>query len=146
MTRNFDVFFDLHLHKRLSKQSWCWWFETPSRPLWRHCNDIELRFCPIHAKLLMPHFKFELSSTKLPKLLFQWPRPINSSQTSIFQCAGNECLIDDGYRCTFFHLIQSGLDNCYGNDKHSVGCNKEGDINSFKCGNQSWSSLCPQMA
>ena len=22
----------------LSKQSWGWWFETPSRPLWRHCN------------------------------------------------------------------------------------------------------------
>ena len=37
-TRSFDVFFDLRLHKRLSKQSWGWWFETPSRPLWRHCN------------------------------------------------------------------------------------------------------------
>ena len=24
--------------KRLSKQSWGWWFETPSRSLWRHCN------------------------------------------------------------------------------------------------------------
>ena len=31
--------FDLHLNKRLSKQSWGWWFETLSRPLWRHCND-----------------------------------------------------------------------------------------------------------
>ena len=27
VTRNFDVFFDLHQ----SKQSWSWWFETPSR-------------------------------------------------------------------------------------------------------------------
>ena len=26
------------LNKRLSKQSWGWWFVTPSRPLWRHCN------------------------------------------------------------------------------------------------------------
>ena len=26
------------LNKRLSKQSWSWWFETPSRPLRRHCN------------------------------------------------------------------------------------------------------------
>ena len=26
------------LNKRFSKQSWGWWFETPSRPLWRHCN------------------------------------------------------------------------------------------------------------
>ena len=36
--RTFDVFFDLRLNKRLSTQSWGWWFETPSRPLWRHCS------------------------------------------------------------------------------------------------------------
>ena len=35
VTRSFDVFFDLRLNKRLSKQRWSWWFETPSRPLWR---------------------------------------------------------------------------------------------------------------
>ena len=39
VTQSFDVFFDLRLNKRLSKQSWCWWFETPSHSLWRHCND-----------------------------------------------------------------------------------------------------------
>ena len=38
VTRGFDVFFDLRLNKRLNKQSWGWWFETPSRSLWRHCN------------------------------------------------------------------------------------------------------------
>ena len=38
MTRNFDVFFALSLNKRLSKQSWGWWFKTPSRSLWPHCN------------------------------------------------------------------------------------------------------------
>ena len=38
VTRSFGVFFDLRLNKRLSKQSWGWWFEMPSRPLWRHCN------------------------------------------------------------------------------------------------------------
>ena len=38
VTRSFDVSFDLRLNKRLSKQSWRWWSETPSRPLWRHCN------------------------------------------------------------------------------------------------------------
>ena len=31
-------FFDLRLNKRLSKQAQGWWFETPSCPLWRHCN------------------------------------------------------------------------------------------------------------
>ena len=38
VTRIFEVFFDLRLNKRLSKQSWGWWFEMVSRPLWRHCN------------------------------------------------------------------------------------------------------------
>ena len=38
MMRSFDVFFDLRLNKRLSKQSRVWWFETPSRLLWRHCD------------------------------------------------------------------------------------------------------------
>ena len=40
VTRSFDVFFDLRLNKRLSKQSWGWWFETLPRPLWSHCNDL----------------------------------------------------------------------------------------------------------
>ena len=31
--------FDLCQDKQLSKQSWGWWFQTPSRSLWRHCND-----------------------------------------------------------------------------------------------------------
>ena len=39
VTRSFDVFFDLHLNQRLSKQSRRRWFETPSCPLWRHCNS-----------------------------------------------------------------------------------------------------------
>ena len=56
MTRSFDVFFDQRLNKWLSKQSWGWWFETPSCSLWHHCNveDSQLKilkmivctFCP----------------------------------------------------------------------------------------------------
>ena len=30
VTRSFDVYFDLSQNKRLSKQSWGWWFETLS--------------------------------------------------------------------------------------------------------------------
>ena len=41
VTQSFDVFFDLRLKKRLSKQWRRWWFETPSRSLWRHRNGIE---------------------------------------------------------------------------------------------------------
>ena len=40
VTRSFGVSFDLRLNKRLRKQSWGWWFETLSRPLWRHRNDL----------------------------------------------------------------------------------------------------------
>ena len=38
VTWSFDAFFDLRLSKRLNKQSPGWWFETLSRPLWRHSN------------------------------------------------------------------------------------------------------------
>ena len=42
VTRSFDVFFDLRLNKRLSKQSRGWWFETLPRSLWRHSNGISI--------------------------------------------------------------------------------------------------------
>ena len=40
VTRSFDVIFNLRLNKWLSKQTWGWWFETPSRSFWCHCNGI----------------------------------------------------------------------------------------------------------
>ena len=49
VTRSFDVFFDLRLIKWLSKHSRGWWFETLSRPLWRHCNA--MGFCGSHLRL-----------------------------------------------------------------------------------------------
>ena len=36
LTRSFDVFFDLRLNKRLSKQSWGWWFESSAD---RRCSN-----------------------------------------------------------------------------------------------------------
>ena len=51
------VFFDLRMNKQLSKQSWGWWFETPSRPLWHHCNDeFETRMsgkCGVNVLILL---------------------------------------------------------------------------------------------
>ena len=40
VTRSIDASFDLRLNDPLSKQSWGWWFETLSRPLWRHSNEV----------------------------------------------------------------------------------------------------------
>ena len=48
VTRNFDVFFDLRLNKRLSKQPRGWWFDALSWSLWRHRNDSNLR---VHSNL-----------------------------------------------------------------------------------------------
>ena len=42
VTRSVDVFFDLHLNKRLSKQSRRRWFQTLSRALCRHCDESEV--------------------------------------------------------------------------------------------------------
>ena len=42
VTRSLAVSFDLPLDKRLSKQSWCRWFEMQSRSLWRHGNGTKL--------------------------------------------------------------------------------------------------------
>ena len=50
VTRSFDVFFDLHLIKLLSKHSRGWWFETLSWPLWRHRNGLVTFSCPIYKQ------------------------------------------------------------------------------------------------
>ena len=42
-------FCDLRLDKRLRKQSWGWWLETPLGPLWRHCNGKKVT--EIHVEL-----------------------------------------------------------------------------------------------
>ena len=48
--RSFYVFFDLRLNKRLSKQLWGWWYETPLCQLWRDCSEIAV--CPVFLPLL----------------------------------------------------------------------------------------------
>ena len=47
VARSFDVFFDLRLNKWLSKQTWGWWFETPSHSLWHHCNGQPQRYIDV---------------------------------------------------------------------------------------------------
>ena len=59
VTRSFDVFFDLHPNKRLSKQPWGWWLEKPSSQLWPHCNDYPLhRPCvdDVMTRKRFPHY------------------------------------------------------------------------------------------
>ena len=50
VTRGIDIFFDLHLNKRLSKTPRRRWFETPSRSLWRNCNNFSCFTYPYFQK------------------------------------------------------------------------------------------------
>ena len=60
VTLSFDVFFDLRLNKRLSKQPWGWWFKTLSCPLWRHGNNwyrlCHLRKCVPQIRRCLPEY------------------------------------------------------------------------------------------
>ena len=81
VTRSVDVFFDLPLNKRLSKQSWGWWFETPSRSLWRHRNASKLTgdipdFNVLNVPILQPDRTLHgslLSGFRRFKLISWWP-------------------------------------------------------------------------
>ena len=61
VTRGFNVVFDLCLNKQFSKQSRRRWFETPSRPLWRHCNESTTKFHRISSAIL----NYVIRSTKV---------------------------------------------------------------------------------
>ena len=61
--RSFDVYFDLRPNKRLSKQSWGWWFETPSCPLWHRRN---VWLCKAEVSFL------DYLGISCPLLLNQW--------------------------------------------------------------------------
>ena len=70
VTRSFDVFFDLRLNKRFSKQSRGWWFEMLSRPLWRHSNVL----CVILVLSSKPRYIYTYAAL-VCKLLYRILRP-----------------------------------------------------------------------
>ena len=84
VTRSFGVFFDLRLNKRLSKQSWGWWFETPSSPLWRPCNTNQetlLHISISHLVKLLRNgavFSWSLGNTGHLAYSFLWSMPIST--------------------------------------------------------------------
>ena len=117
VTRSFDVFFDLRLNKRLSNQSWGWWFETLSHPLWRRCNDrhgddqspgIHSRTWTFHEGQWSIHLKLTAKSHEVSK-----PRDSSldfSSRSDIWRAPRQQrcwdaCQISE--RCDHYN-IQSG--------------------------------------
>ena len=75
VTWNFDVFFDLRPNQLLSKQSWGWWFETPSRPLWRHRNvttEVWVSFKCIFIQILVAFWTLRQWVINEPKCGHLW--------------------------------------------------------------------------
>ena len=92
LTRSFDVFFDLRLNKRLSKQPWGWWFETPSCSLWRHRNanaDAPMVLCSERFGDLVTNYLPICVWRRLPRELMspvKWSsRAVGPSLSSISQ-------------------------------------------------------------
>ena len=84
VTQSFDVFFDLRLYKRLSKQSWGWWSEMPSSSLWCHCNAFMWYryWCILFGSdRIVENFQKELSVSKCNYL-----RLHGRSFSTIMQC------------------------------------------------------------
>ena len=97
VTRSFDVFFDL----RLNKRSWGWWFETLSRPFWRHRNE----YISIQSLQLTASYAsgFAWFGTKLN---LQWYFFMNSIECFVFLVDGKGELTGLiglwGLQCVFF--------------------------------------------
>ena len=68
VTRSFAVFCDLRRNKRLSKQWWGWWFGTPSCPLWRHHDAVQMYgiYCIFHCNSAQTYYMFIKGNTALP--------------------------------------------------------------------------------
>ena len=90
VTRSFDVFFDLRLNKRLSKQPWGWWFETPSWSSWRHCNA-KLFSCFHLVKRIFSHNRSPWLPDKQFRLI---DMALHSKQMRPLQCYRNQPVID----------------------------------------------------
>ena len=95
VTRSFDVFFDLRLNKRLSKQPWGWWFETPSWSSWRHCNvtstlsplfQYKTRMLKCHDTTFRGIFCSQFALGSIFDVFYQWPIiPISIRLTEIYR-------------------------------------------------------------
>ena len=102
VTRSFDVFFDLRLNKRLSKQPPGWWFETLLLSLWRQCNGAEFFWGNI---ILYFHF---LSIEILPhdeNFTPCWGKHYQKITFPIFRFVHQNFVFAGCFACVFFLLL-----------------------------------------
>ena len=80
------------LNKRLSKQSWGWWFETPSRSLWCHCND---SMVSERRGLFTTSQMRTLITARLETNLTRWRRPRAANKQTLKQYNGAQFAMFD---------------------------------------------------
>ena len=94
VTRSFDVIFDLHLNERLRKQSWGWWYETLSRPLWRHCNGVCDVWYFVSMFVFVPQIRsFLVASIKHSGLYTLYPRVIKYERSMLSLPCDNDKVV-----------------------------------------------------
>ena len=99
VTWRFDVFFDLHLNKRLSKQPWGWWFDTLSWSLWRHCNVIAW------IVMVMSWRLFVMQNKACYPLKLKPCSYIQKYQTQLYICRSTATLCQGFFvLCVYMHI------------------------------------------
>ena len=83
--RSFDVFFHMCLNKRLSKQSWGWWFETPSPSLWRHRNEDPYAKKTVSFRLIQPEL-WRHGMEAFFALLVLWEEQFSGHRIPLTKC------------------------------------------------------------
>ena len=109
VTRSFDVFFDLRLNKRLSKQSWGWWFETPSRSLWRHGNGVS----PWKPMEVINHMRFHCSLQSLHAWFYSSDEPALSGNKKHHQEIMNWTNFTFNYDFDFIFYATTKTGHCW---------------------------------
>ena len=82
------LFFYVRLNKRLSKQSWGWWFEMPSHPIWRHCSVNGTS--PYHTAL------FVMCLSNYPSIMLQQGLPRHAMISNVIDPLHTHHIIFDG--------------------------------------------------
>ena len=81
---------DLRPNKLLSKQSWGWWFETPSHPLWRHRNVKRKSICPSFSASTQRDLTITVGYHNSPGgngICQFYAGPLTSAETRRFNCS-----------------------------------------------------------
>ena len=101
VVRTFDVFFNLRLNKRLAKQSWGWWSETPSMALirtsfkWPHRFENNDTFYRVHWQSLF------INQEMFTKCMMRDTRPSKMEiKNTWYKCLWN---LDISKACVYFY-------------------------------------------